>query len=89
MTSNLLKLTAVHALITFSACSKPGNESTPIELFNGTNLDGWQNFGGGKFFVEDGLIIGEAAPGFPNSFLATNELYGDFELNLEFKIVCS
>ena len=63
-----------------------GAETEAIELFNGTNLDGWQNFGGGKFYVEDGAIVGEAAQGLPNSFLATNEMYKDFELEVQFKV---
>ena len=88
--SSLLILPAV----IFFACSPPpdadpANESAGAEsvnLFDGTSLDGWQNFGGGNFYVEDGAIVGEAAPGLPNSFLATNETYGDFELEVEFKI---
>jgi len=86
MPSHLLKLTAALALFSFSACSNPGTESTTIDLFNGTNLDGWQNHGGGKFYVEDGMIVGEAAPVFPNSFLATNKMYDDFELEVDFKV---
>ena len=87
--SSLLILPAV----IFSACSPrlmPIRPLSPLErslqLFDGTSLDGWQNFGGGNFYVEDGAIVGEAAPGLPNSFLATNEKYGDFELEVEFKI---
>ncbi len=57
-----------------------------VELFDGKTLEGWKNFGGGKFYVEDGAIVGEAAPGHPNSFLATEKTYGDFELEAEFKI---
>ena len=69
------------------ACSPSGESGKQtIDLFNGTNLDGWQNFGGGKFYVEDGAIVGEAAPGLPNSFLATEKMYDDFELEVEFKI---
>jgi hypothetical protein len=64
-------------------CSK-GPES--IALFDGATLDGWQNFGGGKFFVEDGAIVGETAPLLPNSFLATNQMYSDFELELDVKV---
>lgn len=55
-------------------------------LFDGHSLHGWQNFGGGKFYVEDGAIVGEAVIGPPNSFLATTAVYGDFELTLEMKI---
>jgi hypothetical protein len=83
----LLNIISTLALPFLVACS-PSKDSTSnaIELFNGTSLDGWQNFGGGKFYVEDGMIVGEAAAGFPNSFLATNEMYQDFELNVDFKV---
>ncbi len=57
-----------------------------INLFDGISLEGWQNFGGGKFYVEDGTIVGEAAPDLPNSFLATETMYEDFELEVEFKV---
>jgi len=67
------------------ACSPSPNSET-VELFDGKSLEGWQNFGGGKFYVEDGAIVGEAAPGLPNSFLATDKMYDDFELEVEFKI---
>ena len=74
-------------IISWSACT-PSNDSTSdsIDLFNGTSLDGWQNFGGGTFYVEDGAIVGEATLGPPNSFLATNKMYQDFELEVEFKV---
>lgn len=71
------------------ASSEPREEKTGSEavaLFDGETLEGWQNFGGGKFFVEDGAIVGEAAPGLPNSFLATKTMYKDFELELEFNV---
>lgn len=72
-------------LLVLAACSTSTKENV-VELFDGQSLDGWQNFGGGKFYVEDGAIVGEAAPDLPNSFLATEEMYGDFELSVEFKV---
>ena len=87
-----------HLLVLFFAllvsCSPPTNAelgsgnvaAEAVDLFDGETLNGWQNFGGGNFYVEDGTIVGEAAPGLPNSFLATNEMYGDFELEVEFKV---
>lgn len=67
------------------ACS-PSADNGFVDLFDGKSLDGWQNFGGGKFYVEEGAIVGEAAPGLPNSFLATEKMYDDFELEVDFKI---
>ena len=87
-----------HLLVLFFsllvACSPPANvelgsgnaAAEAVELFDGESLNGWQNFGGGNFYVEDGTIVGEAAPGLPNSFLATDKMYGDFELEVEFKV---
>ncbi len=69
-----------------TGCGSSGGESSGVALFDGETLDGWQNFGGGNFYVADGAIVGEAAPGLPNSFLATNEQYDNFELEVEFKI---
>ncbi len=57
-----------------------------IRLFDGKTLEGWQNFGGGNFYVEDGAIVGETKAGLPNSFLATKARYANFDLTLEFKI---
>ncbi len=57
------------------------------KLFNGSDLTGWvQRGGNAKFSVEDGVIVGVAVADTPNSFLCTESEYGDFELELEFKV---
>jgi hypothetical protein len=56
------------------------------EIFNGSNLDGWVNFGGGKFFVEDQCIVAEAINGIPNTFLHTEKKYQNFELEFDVKL---
>jgi hypothetical protein len=48
------------------------------EIFNGSNLDGWVNYGGGKFFVEDQCIVAEAINGIPNTFLHTEKKISKF-----------
>ncbi len=59
----------------------------PIELFNGKDLSGWKRRGGeAKYSVEDGAIVGRSVPDTSNTFLATEKDYGDFELELDFKI---
>jgi len=56
-------------------------------LFNGKNLDGWKQLNGkAKYEVKDGMIVGTTVPNEPNSFLATEKDYGDFVLELEFKV---
>jgi hypothetical protein len=57
-----------------------------VNLFNGTNLDGWQEHGGkAQYTVDDGVLTGESVPGTGNSFLCTTQAFGNFELEAEFK----
>ena len=56
-------------------------------IFDGVTLSGWE--GSTEYFrVEEGLIVGgtDAAPIPRNEFLCTLEEYGDFELELEFRL---
>src|SRR6476646_10354912 len=56
-------------------------------LFDGKSLAGWvQRAGKAKYAVEDGAIVGTTVLGTPNSFLCTDRDYGDFILELEFKV---
>ncbi|MEM1068939.1 MAG: DUF1080 domain-containing protein [Planctomycetota bacterium] len=58
-----------------------------VSLFNGENLDGWsQRNGTATYKVEGDTIVGKTVEGSPNSFLCTEELYGDFELRFEVKV---
>src|SRR5258708_386250 len=53
-------------------------------LFNGKNLKGWQQCNGkATYTVEDGAIVGTTVAGSPNSFLCTEQNYGDFILEYE------
>jgi hypothetical protein len=53
-------------------------------LFNGKDLSGWKTAGGNApFKVEDNAIVGYAVKGTPNTFLRTNEEFGDFVLEME------
>jgi hypothetical protein len=59
----------------------------PKPLFNGKDLSGWKQLNGkAKFSVENGEIVGTTVFGEPNSFLATKKDYGDFILELEYKV---
>ena len=56
-------------------------------LFDGRTLDGWvRRNGTAEYRVEDGAIVGRTSEGSPNSFLTTDQTYGDFELEFEVKI---
>lgn len=58
-----------------------------VSLFNGKNLDGWiQRNGKARYEVVDGTIVGTTVLNTPNSFLCTEKHYGDFVLELEFKV---
>ena len=68
-------------LMTLVSCQSP-----TIELFNGKDLEGWINYGGGKFYVAEECIVGEAITGLPNTFLHTREKYQNFELEFDVKL---
>ncbi|MCM1501587.1 MAG: DUF1080 domain-containing protein [Bacteroidales bacterium] len=56
-------------------------------LFNGKNLKGWKTAGGNaEFRVVDGAIVGTAKSGTQNTFLCTEKQYGDFILEMLFKV---
>lgn len=83
-----------HSLLVLALCAAispvwadPIKEGGWVSLFNGKNLDGWtQRNGTATYRVEDGAIVGKTKEGSPNSFLCTDELYGDFELTFEVKV---
>jgi hypothetical protein len=56
-------------------------------LFDGKTLNGWNQKGGkAQYTVENGQIVGTTVSNTGNSFLCTNEEYGDFILELELKV---
>jgi hypothetical protein len=58
-----------------------------INLFNGKDLEGWVQHGGkARYSVEQGAIVGTTVLRTGNSFLCTEVTYGDFVLELEFKV---
>ena len=58
-----------------------------VSLFNGKDIEGWEQKGGeATYDVEDGCIVGTTKPRTPNSFLCPPNMYGDFELL--FEVLC-
>jgi hypothetical protein len=58
-----------------------------VKLCDGKTLKGWVQHGGkAKYRVESGDIVGTSVPNTSNSFLCTQKEYGDFVLELEFKV---
>lgn len=59
-------------------------QSSWKEIFNGKDLLGWKQLGGtAKYYVDKGVLVGEAVPNSPNSFLVTEKEYGDFILEFD------
>lgn len=56
-------------------------------LFNGKDLQGWHQLNGkATYEVKDGTITGTTIAGEPNSFMVTDQEYGDFILELDVKV---
>ena len=53
-------------------------------LFNGKNLDGWKVYGTEKWYVKDGELVCESGPNKEYGYLATNQNYKNFILELDF-----
>ena len=85
MTLSITALTLV--LATAPTALQDGAPGPFRPLFNGTDLDGWeQKNGDADYRVEDACIVGTTAEGSPNSFLCTTEDYGDFVLMFRVKV---
>lgn len=74
-----------YALILSATVFLASCESNEKELFNGTDLDGWEIIGTEKWYVEDGILVSESGPDAEYGYLATTENYQDFELTADFK----
>ena len=85
--SGLSNITVVVCFFILS-CSGTGKvHSEWHDLFNGQDLAGWKRLNGSaEFTVEDRLIIGTTKGNTENTFLATEESYSDFVLELEFLV---
>jgi 3-keto-disaccharide hydrolase len=82
-TAHLFPLTLATTLL---ATSTVLAQNGWVNLFNGKNLDGWEEHSGkAQYSVEDGVLTGESVAGSGNSFLCTRKKYGNFELELEYK----
>jgi len=83
-TASILLLT----MLTNFSLAKHHEKGDLKSIFNGKNLDGWtQKNGTASYRIEKGAIVGKTMEGSPNSFLCTDKLYGDFELQFEVKLI--
>lgn len=72
----------------FLNCANTPKDTTPwVDLFDGKTLNGWHQKGGeAKYEVKEGTIVGSTVHDTPNSFLATDKMYDDFILELDYKV---
>ncbi|WP_404420430.1 DUF1080 domain-containing protein [Nibricoccus sp. IMCC34717] len=81
------KRLVVAAAIAAAFLSNQAHAGPWRDLFNGKDLTGWKQVNGtAPYRVEDGAIVGRTVVGSPNSFLATEETFTDFILELEVKL---
>ena len=74
-------------LLSFTASLGYAADDGFVALFDGKTLDGWeQHSGKAPYKVENGAIVGTTMANTDNSFLCTKKKYGDFILELEFKV---
>ena len=81
--------TLILLLLSSSFLNAKHHKSTEFKsIFNGKTLEGWtQKNGTATYVVKDGAILGTTNEGSPNSFLCSNKLYGNFELQFEVKLI--
>lgn len=73
--------------ITWIGCAQNGENEPWTYLFNGESLAGWTQLGGDAIYeVKNNSIVGTTAHNTPNSFLATEKMYDDFILELDYKV---
>lgn len=70
-----------------SSNAKEKSETEMVSLFNGKNFDNWEKKGGvAKYRIENGEVVGTCQKGTPNTFLCTKKHYGNFILELDYKV---
>lgn len=70
------------------SCQQEPKDDTPwVSLFDGETLNGWTQLGGeATYTVKDNAIVGTTVHNTPNSFMTTDKMYGDFILELDYKV---
>ncbi len=85
----ILKTFFIFFVISMLGCAEAQEkDDTPwVALFDGESLENWSIKGGeANYEIRDGAIVGSTVRNTPNTFLTTKEMYGDFILELEFKV---
>ena len=79
--------TLIYSLVLSFTHSQLVHAQKWANLFNGKDLKGWKQLNGkAKYSIENGEIVGTTVANTPNSFLCTEQEYGDFILELDLKV---
>lgn len=83
-----LILNILLCLVVITSCDQEPKDETPwISLFDGETLNGWSQLGGtANYTVRDNGIVGSTVHNTPNSFMTSEKMYGDFILELDYKV---
>ncbi len=74
-------------LIIFVSCTTKQKEDPFQQIFDGKTLNGWHKKGGNaNYLVRDNAIVGISTKNTPNTFLTSDSIFGDFILELEYKV---
>src|SRR5215212_1282191 len=78
---------AIWFIIVGISLSAQGPEKGWKDLFDGKSFTGWKKLAGNaEYKIEDGSIVGITVPSSPNTFLVTEEEYGDFIVEMEVRL---
>lgn len=82
------KIVALAITVVLTSCTAAEKDNTPwVEIFDGKTLNGWSVIGGkASYEVKDGTIVGTSTLNTPNTFLRSDKIYGDFILEVEYKV---
>ena len=83
-TPTLRSLTLFGLMLTFFSAAALPDDNGWISLFNGKDFSGWTKLNGeAEYHIEGDAIVGVSRTNTPNTFLATEDTYGDFIFEVE------
>jgi hypothetical protein len=80
------KLIAIFSILILGLSQQSYSQGSEwINMFNGKDLTGWKIHGTEKWYVSDGELISESGPDKQYGYLASDDIYKNFELIVHFK----
>ncbi|MES2775601.1 MAG: DUF1080 domain-containing protein [Bacteroidota bacterium] len=74
-------------LLALTALTTHAQQNGWQNLFNGKDFTGWTKLNGtAEYTIKDGVITGMSRAKTPNTFMATDQRFGDFILELDYKV---